>query len=56
MAAPVPTRRLEVVIPTSIWPSVPGYSFTDRWPNQTVCLPDRWLHEIEQFGNKEITK
>ena len=34
----------------SIWPTVPGYSFTDRWPNQTVCLPDRWLHELEQFG------
>jgi hypothetical protein len=40
----------------SIWPSVPAYSFTDRWPNQTVCLPDRWLHELEQFGTKEILK
>jgi hypothetical protein len=34
----------------TIWPAVPSYSFTDRWPNQTVCLPDRWLHELEQFG------
>jgi hypothetical protein len=56
VSAVVPTPSRRPAVAPGMWPIVPDYSFTDRWPNQTVCLPDRWLHELEQFGSKGIVK
>jgi hypothetical protein len=37
----------------SIWPDPPSdYSWTDRWPNQRVGEPERWLFDLMQFGSK----
>ncbi len=38
---------------TAIWPDPPrDYSWTDRWPNERVIPPGRWLLELVQFGKR----
>jgi hypothetical protein len=37
----------------SIWPDPPtDYSWVDRWPNQRVGEPEKWLFDLMQFGSK----
>lgn len=37
----------------SIWPDPPtDYSWVDRWPNQRVGEPERWLFDLVEFGSK----
>jgi hypothetical protein len=48
-----PTVRLQAAVTISIWPDPPAdYSWVDRWPNQRVGEPERWLFELVEFGSK----